>query len=260
MATYNFGMLTAGMPDPTMRQASTGIQDAGYYQGLYDDFLKGWQTRYDAAAPRWVDTTPAIDYSSVFNAVDPVADRMQAADPGRFGANYDPGANNAWNMQQVQGAFGGNTEFQNNINNHLAAAGLGPVSFAAPSPSGYYDDSARQALNAEKAKQDATLGAQASSLAANQQAQQQAYNTSGGGTFLGGNINASYATPQTGLDPNSSLNGMLTQQPWSMPGFGGPTGGASQSGFGTNTGNAWGGSQPSGWGGPFTAKNPWAAS
>lgn len=260
MATYNFGMLTAGMPDPTMRQASTGIQDAGYYQGLYDNFLKGWQTRYDAAAPRWVDTTPAVDYSGVFGQLDKAADTLQAADPARFGANYDPNANNAWNMQKVQEAFGGNTGYQQDINAHLQALGMGPASFAMPSPSGYYDDSARQALNAEKAKQDATLGAQAASVAANQTAQQQAYNTSGGGTFLGGNINASYAAPNTGLDPNSAINGMLTQQPWSMPGFGGPAGGASQSGFGTNTGNAWGGSQPSGWGGPFTAKNPWAAS
>lgn len=217
MATYNLGMLTAGMPDPTLRQVSSGIQDLGYLAGQNDAWQADWQKRYDAAKPvaRYSD-------GNVFGTL--------------AGMGYNPG--------QAEIPYEAIVQAQQNT----------------PSSFGGWDDSARQALNDEKAKQDATFAMQTAGMLANQQAQQQAYNQSGGGTFLGGNINASYATPNTGLDPNSSLNGMLTQQPWSMPGFGGPTGGASQSGFGTNTGNAWGGSQPSGWGGPFTAKNPWAAS
>lgn len=145
----------------------------------------------------------------------------------------------------------------------LVANGVDPETLGAAghyeggSSSLYWDNSARQGLEAERAQRNKTMGAQLNAYQVAQTANQSAYDAAGGGSFLGGQINASYATPQTGLDPNSALNGMLSTQPWSTPGFGGPTGGQSQAGFGGPSGaNA----QPQGWGGPFTARNPWAAS
>jgi hypothetical protein len=209
MAVYNFGMLTAGMPDPAMRQASTVVNDPAAARQAY---LNDWQNRWNAATPTWI------------------------ADAGG-------GSRAAPTPEQIA---------QNIANGADPYAASAPF-YAPGSTDGRWDDSARRALDAEKSKGLAAFVPQL----ANQMVQQNAYTAAGGGSFLGGNINGSYATPNTGLDPNSSLNGMLNTQPWSLPGFGGPNGGASQAGFGGPQGNN---AQPQGWGGPFTARNPWAAS
>ena len=215
MNVYNLGMLTAGLPNPSLRQASTQLMDPTSQRSNY---MAGWQGQWDAATPKEVTTYEAP------SAGTPISDATRAF----FVANgADPSS-----IPAVWGATGGG--YSTNM-----------------------DNSARQALEAER---DKWLGQQASGWNAYNQAQamnQTAYNNAGGGSYLGGQINASYATPQTGLDPNSSLNGMLNTQPWSMPSFGGPNGGQSQAGFGGPQAPS---SQPQGWGGPFTARNPWAAS
>ena len=205
MPIYNLGMMTAGLPDPSMRQASSVVTDPN---AAWNSYLADWQSRWNAATPVWVG---------------------------------GGGGGGGWSQENrdVAVANGGDPEAV--YSNFTGGGG------------GHYDDSARRALDAEKAKQAGVFAPQI----ANQMAQQNAYTQAGGGSFLGGNLNASYAAPNTGLDPSSSLNGMLNTQPWSMPGFGGPMGGGSQAGFGGPHGcNA----QPQGWGGPFTARNPWAAS
>ena len=211
MPVYNFGMLTAGLPNPAMRQASSNVTDAGLARSSY---LTDWQQRWDAATPTII--------------------------PGWSGYSSGP-----WSQASVDSvlANGGDPEMVSVARNGVSWGGQADQ----------IDNSAREALEAEKAKTLADLNSQF----ANQQMQQNAYSAAGGGSFLGGNINAAYATPQTGLDPMGSLNGMLNAQPWSMPGFGGPNGGQSQAGFGGPSALQ---TQPQGWGGPFTARNPWSAS
>ena len=182
-------------------------------------YMQDWQRRYDAAVPVWRTSNSSGDW---------VPDGTPTAQQSFLMANgADP---------EAAGAAG-----------HYTGGGSRT----------YYDTSGRDALNRELAQRNKTMGAELSAYQTAQQANQNAYNQAGGGSFLGGQINGSYAAPQTGLDPSSPINGMLNLQPWSMPGFGGPTGGASQASFGSPATNT---AQPQGWGGPFTARNPWAAS
>lgn len=83
--------------------------------------------------------------------------------------------------------------------------------------------------------------------------QQQAYNAANGGTYLGGLINASYATPQTGLQPGSQIAGQVAAATGPSAVSGAYTPSTNYAAPTTQT-------QPSGWGGPFTGKNPWALS
>ena len=228
MPLYNFGSLAAGLPDPSRRMASSVVMDPVSAQAAY---LADWQRRSDAAQPVWVEGG------------------------GGGGGGDNSFAASHWNSAGWSPAAA-TQAIANGASPEAVASYGNPWANASDDsgPSGYFDDSARRALDAEKAKQLAGFGAQIW----NQQAQQNAYTTSGGGSYLGGNINGSYATPQTGLDPNGPIAGMMNQPGTTGLGFGGPGGSTSQAGFGFTQGMM--GQQPQGWGGPFTNRNPWAAS
>lgn len=252
MAAYNFGQLTAGLPDLGQRQASQQVLGDDYYQGQQNDWLSGWQNRYDAAQPTWVQTGgphSSADISPLLNT--PGASNGIVGGAPAFAEYAQTMYDNAGNGDSNALAY---------LSNFGLSAG------ASSAPTGYYDNSARNALNTEKTSQQAQYDAMMQTRQKNQQAQQSAYDQSNGGGFLGGTINSSYSTPfgmTGGIGAPTQTDGvnMPNTQPWGMAGYGGATGAASQGGFGVGL-MAQGAnqSQPSGWGGPFTNKNPWAAS
>lgn len=217
MALYNFGMLSAGLPDPSQRMASTVAASPNDQRNAW---MADWQSRYDAAAP--------------------IVREGQTSSEWNWTGTPD-----------AQTAF----LLANGADPSVVATAYGNYKDTSTSP--YVDDSARRALTAEKNAYENQYGAAASAYAQNQTVQQNAYNAAGGGSYLGGTINGSYSAPQTPLDPNSSLYGLMNQAGVGL-GFGGPNGSASQAGFGFTAGMM--GQQPSGWGGPFTNRNPWSAS
>lgn len=164
---YNFGMLSAGVPDFSQREATTAVMDPTQQRAAY---LANWQTQYAGLQ----------------------------------------GTGSALRKQQ-------------------------------------------SALNQQKAAELAKFAPQQAAYILNQTQQQEAYNDANGGTYLGGLINANYATPQTGLQPGSQignqvagyLSGANTSNQFLQQAPMAPQGAATQ---------------PSGWGGPFTGKNPWALS
>jgi len=251
MPAYNFGMLTAGLPDLAQRQVSNPIMGEDYYQGQQNDWLKAWQPKWDAATPQYVQTSAGGFSSDIGQIAQQLANAPDARN-GFQGSDTD-WYNHALGLVQdaQQGGEQGNA--------YLSHFGVSPGTYTAPT--GYYDDSARKALEAERDRQNAQFAAATQGRVQNQQAQQTAYNQSNGGGFSGGIINASYGTPATtGTGGSTDASGvpMPNTQPWGMPAYGGPTGAQSQAGFG---GSGWGeAAQPAGWGGPFTNKNPWAAS
>lgn len=249
MPAYNFGMLTAGLPDLAQRQVSNPIMGEDYYQGQQNDWLKAWQPKWDAATPRYVETS-----AGGWSGGD--AGALQAAiNASSAKSGWTADADGSYAQGLLSQAQAGDTSAQGII----GAFGGSYGTYTAPT--GYYDDSARKALEAERDRQNAQFAAATQGRVQNQQAQQSAYNQSNGGGFSGGIINASYGTPATaatGGSTDASGVPMPNTHPWGMPAYGGPTGATSQAGFG---GSDWGqGAQPAGWGGPFTNKNPWAAS
>lgn len=253
MPAYNFGMLTAGLPDLAQRQVSNPIQGEDYYQGQQNDWLKAWQPKWDAATPRYVQTS-----AGGWSGGD--ASALQAAINGKTnsaaGVGWTADADGSYAQSLISQAQGGDASAQNLVGMFGGSYGTYTA------PTGYTDNSARLALEAERARQNAQFAAATQGRVQNQQAQQSAYNQSNGGGFSGGIINASYGTPFGG---DSTMSGMMNNgiampndQPWGSPAYGGPQGGESQAGFGGGAGmmNA----QPQGWGGPFTAKNPWSLS
>lgn len=136
----------------------------------------------------------------------------------------------------------------------------------------YYHKGAAQAQDAY-GQQVSGINAQAAAAAAkaakaeqarqqNQQLQQQAYNQQTGGGFTGGILNDSYAKPFSNvLGANGFSSGMMGQGTTNL-GMGAGTTAAPSTGltpFGApaaSTGQQTGTAQ--GWGGPFSAKNPWS--
>lgn len=250
MPAYNFGMLTAGLPDLAQRQVSSPIQGEDYYQGQQNDWLGAWQNKWNAATPQFVQTG-----GGTWSGGDPAALR-QLINSSTPTTGWNLGENDYYARQMIEQAQAGDAQAIANINMFGGSAGTYTA------PTGYYDDSARKALEAERDKQNAQFASATQGRVQNQQAQQTAYNQSNGGGFSGGIINASYGTP---FGNDSTMAGMMNNgiampndQPWGSPAYGGPAGGESQAGFGGGAGMM--NSQPQGWGGPFTAKNPWSLS
>jgi len=214
---YNFGMLTAGAPDFSRRQASTPVMGSAVAPS--QSGAPAWQQAYDAL----VGQTPNLNSVSMNDA---------------FSGPVDAG----WMADPLSDAYTG------------------------PNSAQFAQIRAQRAVYMAGNPQGQSQGAIDPNYAANQKVQQSAYDQSNGGGFNGGIINASYGTPfgmSGGIGSPTQVDGvnMPETQPWGMAGYGGPTGAVSQGGFGTGL-MAQGANQaqPSGWGGPFTNKNPWAAS
>lgn len=232
MAAYNFGMLTAGLPDLAQRQVSQQVVSNDSLQSQQNNWLQNWQGKWNAATPQYVP---------------PVVSQAPPPNPNADGTK-------SWLPSGLTGSDAVWARFVDPTYNEEA-----PYATSRP---GYYDNSARNALEAERAKKQAEYSALMQGRQQNQQTQQSAYDQANGGGFSGGIINASYGTP-FGNDP--TMSGMMNSgiampnnQPWGSPAYGGPQGGESQAGFGGGSGMM--NTQPAGWGGPFSAKNPWALS
>lgn len=242
---YNLGMLTSGMPDPALRQASEAIKDDAWYQGQQNDWLSDWQKRYDTTPVEWVQTDPGTRDATLSAAQ--AAYNASAAKTG--GSPVD----SQYVGSQVNAAYGGDQSSRD----ILTALG---ISADWRQPAGFYDDTARKTLEAQKAQQQSQWDLAAQERTANQKAQQDAYTSMLGGGFTGGVIGSGFTTGATGATQAANPTGvsMPWNQPWTALGYGGPTGGTAIGGYGSPAnGQA---TQPTGWGGPFANKNPWASS
>lgn len=263
VAAWNLGLAPAFQP---ARRESTAIRTEGDYDAQNNAWLGDWQSRWDAA-------TPVTTYHGPTRE-EYLANAMSSAAQSFSGSDFQYG-------QYLSDAFnaGGDTSLLSGVD----------MNYQQPFT---VDDSARRALDAEKARQTSQWDLDRQTRQQNQQAQQQSYNQMSGGGFAGGIIDEGYSSPwSTGsssiADPTQASPGASFGQPWATPGYGGPTGGGSVGGYsagGFNPGGLGGlggmttgptppqqggpsqgfgaptPPQQGGFGGPFSNSNPWSPS
>ena len=139
--------------------------------------------------------------------------------------------------------------------------GLAQSGWFAPGDVQQYQDAsaAYPGQQAAYTAQAAALAKQQQAATQNQATQQQAYNQQTGGGFNGGILNSSYSQPFGNV-----IQGMPAPNNGFAAGMMGGGGSAAPPGTGLTPFGAGGSStgqqaaSPQGWGGPFSAKNPWS--